>query len=163
MATPIPTQILNEIETRLANIKTANGYFNTLKRVDRARVEPWVAGDLPACNVFDTGERRIDEGGTYQGKELTVIIELHDKTRDEPFTDLASRLAADVQIAMNRSSGNPLVADVPSMAFGGLVSRVAVNNYSPIIGSGQKPYCGALLEFSITYRVKPDDPFTIFS
>jgi hypothetical protein len=55
-----------------------------------------------------------------------------------------------------------LVADQPSLALGGLVTRVALTTSTPIIGSGQKPFCGALLEYAVTYRRKPEDPFSIY-
>lgn len=160
---PVPTQIIDEMEARLGNIKTANGYFEDLFKVDRARLTPWKGEELPAANLWGSVEERVDDGGGFQQYRLTVPVEIHTKTRDEAFTDLADKLAADVLVAMNRSTSAPLVADVPSMALGGLVTRIAMNSYTPIIGSGQKPFCGALIEFSILYRKKPEDPFTIYT
>jgi hypothetical protein len=64
---------------------------------------------------------------------------------------VAEKLAADVVTALSRSDKNPKVSDDPSFNLGDTVSDVIFNGYDYEIGEGQKPWCGALLSFTIKF------------
>jgi hypothetical protein len=161
MSIPIRTQILNEIGARLALMDIAAGYFTTVNKIDRARLEPFNGYDLPALNYWADIDTRIESGGGYEEREFRVLIEYHDKTRDRPFCDVSDELAADVEIALYRSPAAGTVADNPSHALGGLVTGLFVDATQPEIGAGQTPFLGVILNLSITYKRRPDEPFTI--
>jgi len=64
---------------------------------------------------------------------------------------VAEKLAADVVVALNRSTSAPKVSDVESVDLGGTVSDVVFNGFDYEIGEGQTPWCGALVGFSVIY------------
>jgi len=155
MADPAPTQILDEIATRLANITIANGYYTNIKKIERARLEPFKGYDLPCINYWCTSldnERNVYDD---DNRSLNLYIEIHDLTRDDPFMDVADKLASDVVTALNRADGSPKVSDDADYELGETVSDMVFSGYEYEIGSGQKPWCGALVRFNIKYRCDP--------
>lgn len=160
---PIEIQILDEIGARLALIDEASGYFTTVKKIERGKLDPFDGYDLPALNYWSGLDSVVASGGGYDDCEFSVLIEYHDKTRDRPFTDVSAELAADVQNALFRATGAGTIADLPSFALGGLVTGIKVQTKEPEIGTGQKPFLGTLLNCTVTYKRKPSDPFTIIT
>lgn len=158
---PIATQILDIVEARLANITTTNGYFVDMATPQRARLTPFNDADLPAINLWHGNDERISAGGGFVERSLLVLIEARDKTRDRPFVDVADELAQDIQIALNRDIAAPQVSDNPSTSLGGAVSSIQLRTYTPELGEGQKPWCGATMFFAVNYRVQTHDPLTI--
>jgi len=162
MGDTLVTTILDEIENRLGNITTANGYFSSVDGViDRGKLTPWDGKDLPAINLWSTG---FDNGRSEYGDELRqikVYIEIHDKTRDENFVDVANKLAADVVTAICRSTAAPKVSDDPSHDLGSIVEDILLDAVDMIIGEGQAPFCGALCRFTVTVRASLMDMFNI--
>ncbi len=155
MAAPAPTQILDEVELRLANITIANGYYTTVKKIQRARLIPFKGYDLPCINYWGTAlenERNVYDD---DNRELSLFVEYHDLTRDDPFIDVANKLAADVVVALNRSDSSPKVSDDPDYELGETVSDLVFNGYDYEIGEGQAPWCGALVRFTIKYTCDP--------
>lgn len=161
MSVPIRTQIINEIGARLALINKSKGYFTTVNKVDRARLEPFQGYDLPAINYWPDIDVLDGAGGGYEDRELTVFIEYHDKTRDRPFSDVADELSADVEIALYRKITAGAVSDQPSSSLGGLVTGVRVQASQPEIGQGQVPFLGVILNLTVSYKRRPDAPFSI--
>ncbi len=96
------TAILDEVEDRMGNITTANGYNYTLKRIDRAMLKPWRGIDLPAVNIWATNVSNEKDAYGMDRREIQLFIELHTLTRDENFIDVAEKLAADGVTALNR-------------------------------------------------------------
>ena len=88
MATPAVTTILNEIAARLAGMTVANGYNYTVKKIERAKLEPFNGYDLPAINYWCTS--LSNERGVYNddNRNLELFIEAHSLTRDDPFIDV---------------------------------------------------------------------------
>jgi hypothetical protein len=154
---------MDVVEARLANITTANGYFSDMATPERARLTPFNEADLPAINLWhgDDVYNPGASGGGFSERELTVVLEARDKTRDRPFVDVAAELASDMLIAINRDTASPQVSDQPSTRLGGLVSGIQLRTYTPELGEGQKPWCGATLVFAVNYRVQNTDPLTI--
>lgn len=163
MSTPAKTQILDAIGARLSNIKTGNGYFTTLQKKTRAKTGPFQDGDLPACNYWPSGDELTEPGAGWEERRITVFVEYYVLNRDDPFTDVAAELEADVWVALWRDPTAPKLTDTPSPRLGNLVSGMRMVNSVPAIGEGQKPFCAALLELSITYKRQPDSPFTILT
>ncbi len=162
MAIPIPTQILDEIGARLTNISTANGYFHDIKKIERARLEPFRNIDMPSIVYYYTQDVVSTEVyNSTDERVLTVIIEIDESTRDQNYIDVGSKLASDIAVALKRATTAPLVADMPSKLLGGLLSRYQVNSITPIFGSNDAPFCGAILSLSAFYFVDDKAPFTI--
>ena len=161
MSDTIHKQILDEIGARLALIKESTGYHTTVAKLERARLTPFQDYDLPAINYWPDLDERRNAGGGFEERELTVLVEYHDKTRDRPFSDVASELASDIWIALWRATTAGAVSDQPSSALGGLVSGVLLRAVQPEIGEGQTPFCGTLLNITILYKRRPDAPFSI--
>lgn len=151
MTTTLNLNILDEIGLRLENITEANGYFNTIAKIERARLKPFLGYDLPAVNYWPTNLG--NEVSKYQTdvRTLFLIVEAHTKTRDEPFTDVCDRLASDVVTGLNRATGAPLLSDEPSLDLGELVEDFVFLGYDYQIGQGQEPFCGIVANFSVTF------------
>jgi len=154
-------QIMDETGARLALIKTVNGYSFTAKKIDRARRKPWRPGDLPAINYWNDEDKFESAGHGHEKRSLSVFVEVHTATMDEPFTDIAAALAADICTSLYRKSDAPSTSDAASPALGGLVTRVIVDSILPAIGEGQTPYCGVLIELTIKYNLEINNTFTI--
>ena len=152
MNKPAVTQILDIIEERLNNIRKANGYFFDARKIERSKLTPFTTDDLPAITFHPT---RLTVVKTFYGmetKEFSVIIECYEMTRDRPFSDVASELAADIVHAINRDSNN---AESPNL--GGFVKSCDFKDYAYQIGEGQSPYCGIVALFSIVFESKQND------
>lgn len=164
MSTPVQTQILDLIEDRLGNISITNEYFTDVIEIERSRLEPFRNGDMPAINYYSTDDvfiKNINNG--ISERINSCIIEFYSTTRDRIFTDLANELSTDVAIALERETANPLVSDIPSPRLGGEILKMEVESITPAIGSGQTPYCGAIIVLNITYKVNRDNPFVLIN
>ena len=156
MATPAVNTILTEIGARLSLITTANGYNYTFKKVEEARLEPFVGYDLPAINYWLTNVSNESSIYNNDSRSIELAIEAFSATRDESFTRVVSKLAADVVTALTRKTSSPKISDDPNYNLDETVSDFLFNGYDYEIGEGQKPWCGALLQFTIKYQ---SDPF----
>lgn len=155
MATPAITTILDEVGARLAKISTQNEYNYTVKRIDRARLEPFKGYDLPAINYWCTNVTNQRNVYNDDNRIVELYVEIHSLTRDEPFIDVANLLAADVVTALNRATSAPKVSDTPDYELGGTISDFNFNGYDYEIGQGEKPWCGCLVKFTISYQTDP--------
>lgn len=155
------TQIMDAVGPRLANITEANGYATTVQKIKRAMLTPFKPHDIPAINYWWDTDNLESTGNGFEKRRMDVLIEYHAKTRDEPFTDVAARLAADVWVALWRDTASPAVADPVSAHLGGIVSGMRLTDMEPQIGQGQTPYCGVLLRVSVTYKRRPENPFVL--
>jgi len=160
-STPAEITIYNEIEARAGNIQYSNGYHTGVRRIERSRLTPFKGGDWPSFSFWPTFAPT--EGDIYDGEEhtLSIVLGYFDETRDEPFADLTAKMKADVIVAMNRASTAPGVGDAESPDLGGLVSSFNIIDCEFIIGEGQKPWCGVLLEARVKYRSDHADPFAV--
>lgn len=151
MTTTLNLQILDEIGSRLQNITTDNGYFNTIAKIERARLKPFNGYDLPAVNYWPTNLGNDVDKYNKDNRTLFLIVEAHTKTRDLPFTDVCDELASDVVTGLNRSTAAPLLSDPASLDLGELVEDFKFLGYDYQIGQGQDPFCGIVANFSITF------------
>lgn len=158
MNTPVETQILDLIETRLKQISKDNGFFTDDVRVVRASLTPFGGKDLPAINYWSTGDQLIEATGYVELRELELMVEFYDRHRDMTLTDKANQLAADARVALSREPGQP---EKVSPKLGGTVESLAVRSAIPAIGEGQSPYCGSVLTVAIRYRVDARNPFIL--
>jgi len=138
---------LDELGKRLQSISTSNGDAVTIQKVTRAKLTPLQDGDLPAANYWISGDSI--ELRDYSGEKhaASVLIELYDKTRDRPFTDVAVSLYEAAVAAIGRDAAG---VDSPSLGF--IVESLHVDSMQAIIGEGQAPWCGAIIELTIRYR-----------
>jgi len=100
--TPSVLNILDEIDLRLNLITTGNGYWFTAKKVTRAQLTPFKGYDLPAINYWTTTNFNTKDAYDTDERELRLFVEMHNLTRDDPFIDVAEKMAADVVTALNR-------------------------------------------------------------
>lgn len=161
MPDTIQKQILDVMDARLRLPSVVNGYSVTIAKVERARLTPFKDYDLPAVNYWPESDIKVSAGGGYEVRQMKVLIEVHDATRDQPFTDVAMGMANDLWIALWRDVAAGAVADPISPSLGGLVSGIYLETVTPEVGEGQTPFCGALLEITVEYRRRPDAPFVI--
>lgn len=162
--TPVATQILDIIGDRLGNISIANEYFTDVEVVERARLKPFRNQDMPAVNYYSTNDTLVKpiHGGVSE-RLLSIIIEIYEMTRDEIFSDLSNKLSTDINIALERSASSPLVSDTISIRLGDVIMSLEFNSITPALGSGQEPYCGAIIAIDIVYRVDKNDPFVLIN
>jgi len=150
--TPAETAILNEIKARLENITVANEYNNEFKKIVRGQMEPFKGYDLPAVNYYKP-TTEVEKTPYGKNKNLmSVVVEVHSKTRDDYFVDVADSLAADVATGLFRATTAPKVSDTESIALGGTVQTITYLGHSPFIGPGEKPFCGTLIRFEILFE-----------
>jgi hypothetical protein len=154
---PAVVQIMKVIGARLTNITTANGYYCTAKKIERARLTPWKGYDLPCINYWCTTLNNERTVYNDDNRTLEVFIEIHDITRDDPFVDVASRLAADVVTALNRTTDAPAVTDSPDYDLGEMVQELIFGGHDFVIGEGQAPWCGALVRFIVKWQCDPNE------
>jgi hypothetical protein len=159
--TPVQVQILDEVEARLRLIDQANGYLHTIVKTERARLTPWDGIDMPSLNFWMETDVRQEKNYGFEVRQMGVRVETRDKTRERPFVDVASEHLADIWTALQRDPSAPAVTDPISMSLGGLVTHVNFESMIPAIGEGQNPYCGALIDLSVTYNIDPSEPFTL--
>lgn len=160
MAEPANTLILDLVAARLANITTANGYYYTAKKVERARLTPFKGYDLPSINYWPTGlSSEIDEYRVDK-RTMNLYIEIHNETRDDPFTTIADRMAADVVTALNRTTAAPKVSDDANINLNGAVESLNYLGHDYEIGQGQAPFCGAIVKIEIVYNTAINNMFT---
>lgn len=144
------TTILDEVNARLSNITTGNEYNVTVKKIARGKLTPFNGYDLPAVNFWPSTVSNSREYGK-DVRELSLFVEIHSETRDQPFSTVAEKLAAAIVVALNRSTSSPKVSDAESIDLGGTVSDFIFNGYDYEIGDGQAPWCGALVSFSVIF------------
>ena len=152
MTAPAVTSILDLIAARLALITTTNEYNYTITNIERAKLTPFKSEDLPAINYWSTGLENTRKSYTKDERSIPFYIEAHTKTHDEVFTDVASKLAADIITALNRKTTAPKVSDTINPDLDGKVSDILFNGYDHEIGGGQKPWCGVLISFTVKYK-----------
>lgn len=156
MDAPIQTLILDEVEARLASIKTANGYTRTVTKPKRATMMPFQDTDLPGVNFWPGEDRITGRGAGFVLREMALFVECYDLTRDRPFPDVAFEIARDITIALHRTLAAPAVTDNPEQSFGGLITSLQLTSTTPQIGTGQAPWCGALMTYSVAYKCLND-------
>lgn len=160
MSTPAVTTILTEVGARFANITTDNGYYYSIQKVERAKVEPFKGYDLPAVNYWCTTLSNEKTVYDDDNRSLELFVEIFALTRDDPFIDIASKLASDIVTGLTRTTAAPAVSDTPDYDLGETITGLIFNGYDYLIGQGQEPWCGALVKFTVEYRT---DPFEMTS
>jgi len=161
---PAETQILNEIEKRLWNIDIAYGYQTKVQKIERSRLKPFENGDLPAISFWIVDEpESITEYG-IETNTLNIVIGYFDKTRDEPLSDMATKLKTDINIAVNRATSAPKYTDEMSVNLGDLIdSFVRLTSEYITGGTDKNPIGGVLCEYQAIYKVSIEDPYTIIT
>ena len=134
--------ILDEIDMRLN--RTTGIQIN---KVTRARLSPFKDGDLPACNYWVTNDLIVSSQHGADTHELSISIECYDKTYDRPFIDIAMDMHAAITASLNSEIGG-----VYAPNLGDIIQKLEVIDFTPIIGEGSKPWCGALLNIKATYQ-----------
>ncbi len=115
--TPAVLNILDDVEARMGVMTTARGYWYDVQKVERARTKLWEGYDLPAVTFWTTTVINTNDAYTGDEREIRLFIEYHSKTYDEPFTDVAEKLVADILVALNRlpaaTAGFSIGVDAP--------------------------------------------------
>jgi len=139
--------ILSEVDSRLQTISKTNGDAVNIRAVSRAKLTPFRDGDLPALNYWATDDAIEARDMGSELHALSIIIEAYDRTRDRPFLDVSVELYESVVAAIFRTTQG-----IESPSLGGLVQHLQIDSMQSIIGEGQAPYCGAIIELTIRYR-----------
>jgi hypothetical protein len=153
MTKPAVLQIADEIGLRLANMTIANGYSYDAGRIVRARIIPFRNSDLPAINYWPAFDELKDRQYRNETRTLDMRIEAYTTSRDDPFTDVAFELGNAVWTALNRAVAAPTVAADWSPNLGGLLRGFDLQQLTPVIGEGESPWCGCMLNLAATYKV----------
>jgi len=132
--------ILDEINTRLLRVAG-------IAKVTRARLTPFKDGDLPAVNYWINSDLIGTSQHGADNHTVTLSIEAYDKTHDRPFVDVAMELHAGLVDSLNKEIGGAY-----SPNLGGIIQALSVTDFTPIIGEGQRPWCGALLTCQVKYQ-----------
>ncbi len=144
---------------------TANGYDYQFTVIKRATLQPFdLNDDLPAVNYFSNGTSIEQRQHSYQRRDLSVALEMYIRNIDDPFTDIASLLAENVETALHRTANNPQPGDDnESLLFSGAtpVGELFIDGVDYSIGEGQKPYCGAVMAARIRYQILTGLPSTL--
>lgn len=159
MAKPAVTAIIDDVMLRMQNISVENGYSTDIKKIERAKLEPFLGYDLPAINVWPTTVVNSRSTMVSDERHLPLMIECHDYTHDEPFNTVAERLAADIVTAINRHPDHPAVSDTLNKNLDATVSDCVLDGYDYEIGRGQKPFCGVMVRFTIKYNANKNDMY----
>lgn len=157
--TPAETAILDEIEARLKLISVANEYSRNIQKVERARLTPFKAGDIPAISFWPVRHSRSTNEYGNDTHVLRVVVDVRDKTRDNNFADEAAGMIADVITAINRATAAPKVSDSASFELGETVEDLTMEDSAYQIGEGQTPWLGAIVEIEITYQSPVGDMY----
>ena len=154
---PAVTDILDKIHSRLEGITTDNGYNYTVRKITRAKLTPFKGYDLPAINYWCT--TTANERNSYGNdlRQIELFIEMYENTRDNPFIDVVDLLAEDVVTSVVRSVSSPAVSASPNYDLDETIQELVLNGWDYIVGEGQKPFCGALVNFSCLYTTDSFD------
>ncbi|HCG7104100.1 TPA: hypothetical protein NJ322_005023 [Vibrio parahaemolyticus] len=163
MNKPAVTQILDLIHDRIINITKKNGYGFDLLVLKRSHLTPFKAGDLPAVNYWPGTDTYVTQASSTEVREVPIVIEAYDRHGDMSLADKAALLERDIHTALWRSPDAPRVIDRPSPRLGGLVESFSIISSQPAIGEGQTPYCGAVIEIIVRYRVDEADRTKLIS
>ena len=157
--TPSVLTMLDEIEARLGNITQANEYWYTIKKIVRSKLMPFESYDLPAINYWPTGLGNVSEAYQDDQRTLALFVEMHTMTRDEPFTDVAEKLATDGITGLNRTTAAPKVSDAPNVDLNDTVEGFIYHGHDYIIGMGEDPWCGCMIRMSVVFHAAPFDMY----
>lgn len=157
--TPAVLTIFDEIEARLKNIKTGNGYWYTPGKIKRASLKAWENHDLPALNFWGTTLGNIRAQYNDDRRQFQLFVEGANLTLDEPFMDVSEKMASDIITGLNRATSAPKVSDDPSYDLGETVTDLEYEGHDYLIGEAQKPWCGVLVRWNFKYHANPFDMF----
>ena len=161
MPSPVWTQMLDEVGSRLANISVTNGYFNNVKRLQRARRNPFKTDDLPAMTYWKVSDRNDGELYANKQRELRVAIEFYSSSNDGDLDLITDQFFSDLFIALFRDPGSPLVTDQPLPMFSDKFFNVNIESLQPIASEVSKPKLGVFAIVSLSYQINNFDPFNL--
>lgn len=144
---------------------TANSYTNELIQIKRASLQPMDKfDDLPGVNYYSSGTVVADSQYSTQYRDLNIVLEAYIRTLDNPFTDVASLLADEIETVLHRAPTAPLSTDsVESLLFSGsaAVGEIYIDEIVYAIGEGQTPYCGVVFTGRIRHHIDVGKPSTL--
>lgn len=157
--TPSVLIILDETAARLGNITIANEYWYTINKVVRSKLMPFESYDLPAINYWPTGLSNVSEAYADDKRTLALFVEAHTMTMDDPFTDVAEKLATDIVTALNRTTAAPKVSDAANVDLNDTVEAFIYLGHDYIIGMGEDPWCGCIVRMNAVFHAAPFDMY----
>lgn len=147
-------QILDECEERFNILKASNrGYHFQFRQVARARQKAFTDGDVPALNFYAASDSLISKSYDIELRKLIVSVEAHAISED-PFMDTASKLAADIVVAIYRSPTAPRVSDTPSPKLGYLVESITIADKEFFIREGMGTWAATAVTIDVQYKVR---------
>ncbi|MDY0071824.1 MAG: hypothetical protein RBR77_04160 [Thauera sp.] len=140
----------------MKQIKKSNGYSQNVAGVKRATMNGFKNTDLPMVNIWSGPDQAAGAGAGFSMRELTIMVEIYDQTRDRPFDEVAQELALDVTMALHRATNAPKATDNPEPTLNKLITSLQRETVTPLIGEGQNPWCGAQIVFTAKYNTRND-------
>lgn len=154
MADTVREKILKNIKTALEGIKTADGYANTVQKVERIIQSGQNTVDIPYLQILTGDEESEQAPHPLIQKSLTVYVVIgtrQDETVDSKWADeLINSLLGDVQKAMQ----------VDYQRGGNAIDTVEAANGPMPIMEGMTSL-ETFVEYRITYRHNRTDPTSL--
>jgi hypothetical protein len=166
MSTPAHITIFAEILSRLGNMSTTNGYSVTPRKIEQSRLKPFGGEEYPAVSFWPDADPVDKTAYKKNSHRLGFTVGYFTKVAfgdegDTPYSNVCAYLAADVVTALYRTTLAPKVSDSRSINLGGIVRALNMTNAEYVIGPGQKPWCGVLIDFNVEYESVIGDPYSI--
>lgn len=161
MADPVQQIIINEIVARLGNISIANGYDFDMKKISKFKGPVWLHSDMPQADVSSVESFSTENNYSLDSYTLPVTIQMWTNKTDKKIPlEVSMLMSANLIIAINRSTGSPLVSDARSRDLGGLVNKVGSADSVYLPSTEQLSWAGAAIAFDVEFSTPKGDPFT---
>jgi len=154
---PANVKLLDIIGERLANIRQANGYFNTIEAIHRTQSDPWVIDVLPVVNYWPSGLTNIEHRHRIDIRTFSIAIGVLAQVYERNFSDVAEELVTDVITALNRHPDAPKVSDAETFNLSNAVSSLNYLGHEYLVSKNDEPWAGALINIEIVYKAKQND------
>jgi hypothetical protein len=147
------SDILDEVISRLGNLKTINQYPINVARIYRSRLTNYELAELPAVNA--TVSQDLKEKETYgtEKRTCTLIIQYSDSysSEDKNRIDTSYAVGNALATVVFRSVDSPLPEDDVDLDLSGLVDNLSLTSITPFVGMPQSDWSGVIVSFDVTY------------
>jgi len=165
MATPALTLLLDDIEARLLNITTANGFQTDIRDVVRTNSFPDILPEKrkPYAVYYFVDSAYQMRNACFDRHIANFVIEYWDSVRDDIAWATCIDHLADLQNCLYRNPGQT-VTDPNVERFGntnGNILDVKVTNAISMVGEyeDQRTDTGGMVTIEVLYATQPRSPF----
>lgn len=152
---PIQLHIMDLIGDRLFNISLLNGYHFDVEKIKRERISNFTGKELPIIFYWSENDSRVEGKTANELRRIPIYVAAFFKTRDDILVNQAIEFGADIYTAIHRNPISPNYIDPIERDLGTeIVDSLFVNEIAPIIGAGETPYAGVMVDISVNYSIK---------